>query len=133
SAVPQVLATLERTHNPDNVVRAVQWAHELGLATSLDLIYGTPGESLANWQTSLDTAIALNPGHISAYALVIESCTRMGAQLRRGEIAAVDLDAQADMYEAADAALAAAGYSWYEVSNWSKTADERCRHNIAYW
>ncbi len=133
SAVPQVLATLERTHNPDNVVRAVQWAHELGLATSLDLIYGTPGESLADWQTSLETAVALNPGHISAYALVIEPGTRMGAQLRRGEIAAVDLDTQADMYEAADAALSAAGYSWYEVSNWSKTADERCRHNIAYW
>ena len=133
SAVPHVLATLERTHNPDNVARAIEWAREAGLAASLDLIYGTPGESLADWQRSLDAAIALNPGHISAYALVIEHGTKMGAQLRRGEIAAVDLDTQADMYEAADAALTAAGYSWYEVSNWSKTPAERCRHNLAYW
>ncbi|WP_061962385.1 radical SAM family heme chaperone HemW [Demequina flava] len=133
SAVPHVLATLERTHNPDNVARAVQWAREAGLAVSLDLIYGTPGESLADWETSLDAAIALEPDHVSAYALVIESGTRMGSQLRRGEIEAVDLDTQADMYEAADAKLSAAGYGWYEVSNWAKTDDQRCRHNIAYW
>jgi len=133
SAVPHVLATLERTHNPDNVALAVEWAHAAGLATSVDLIYGTPGESLADWQRSLDAAIALEPGHISAYALVIEPGTKMGAQLRRGEVAPTDPDAQADMYEAADAALAAAGYSWYEVSNWSKTPAERCSHNLAYW
>jgi oxygen-independent coproporphyrinogen-3 oxidase len=133
SAVPHVLATLERTHNPDNVARAVEWAHEAGLATSVDLIYGTPGESLEDWQRSLDAAIALEPGHISAYALVIEPGTKMGAQLRRGEIAATDPDTQADMYEAADAALSAAGYAWYEVSNWSKSRQERCRHNMAYW
>ncbi|MGC4174952.1 radical SAM family heme chaperone HemW [Demequina sp.] len=133
SAVPHVLATLERTHNPDNVARAVAWAHEAGLVTSVDLIYGTPGESLDDWQRSLDAAIALEPGHISAYALVIEPGTKMGAQLRRGEVAPTDPDTQADMYEAADAALSAAGYSWYEVSNWSKTHAERCRHNMAYW
>lgn len=133
SAVPHVLSTLERTHNPQNVARAVEWAHEAGLATSVDLIYGTPGESLADWEASLDAAIALAPGHISAYALVIEPGTRMGVQLRRGEIAATDPDTQADMYEMADARLAAAGYAWYEVSNWSRTPAERCRHNIAYW
>jgi oxygen-independent coproporphyrinogen-3 oxidase len=133
SAVPHVLATLERTHNPEYVARAVGWAHELGLATSVDLIYGTPGESLEDWQRSLDAAIALEPGHISAYALVIEPGTKMGAQLRRGEVAPTDPDTQAEMYEAADAALSAAGYSWYEVSNWSKSREERCRHNMAYW
>jgi putative oxygen-independent coproporphyrinogen III oxidase len=133
SAVPHVLATLERTHNPQNVALAVGWAHEAGLATSVDLIYGTPGESLDDWQRSLDAAIALEPGHISAYALVIEPGTKMGAQLRRGDVAPTDPDTQADMYEAADAALSAAGYEWYEVSNWSRTRDERCRHNIAYW
>ena len=133
SAVPHVLATLERTHRPENVGRAVAWAREAGLAVSLDLIYGTPGESLEDWHASLDTAIALEPDHISAYALVIEPGTRMGRQLRSGEIEAVDLDTQADMYEAADARLAAAGYAWYEVSNWAREPDQRCRHNIAYW
>ena len=133
SAVPHVLATLERTHNPANVVRAVGWAREAGLAVSLDLIYGTPGESLDDWRTSLDTAIALAPDHVSAYSLVIEPATRMGGQLRRGEIAPTDSDTQADMYEAADDALAAAGYSWYEVSNWALTPADACQHNLAYW
>ncbi|MFV0633292.1 radical SAM family heme chaperone HemW [Demequina sp.] len=133
SAVPHVLATLERTHRPENVARAVGWAREAGLAVSLDLIYGTPGESLADWHASLDAAIALQPDHVSAYALVIEPGTRMGRQLRSGEIDPVDLDTQADMYEAADARLTAAGYGWYEVSNWARTPDQACRHNIAYW
>ncbi|NYI41058.1 radical SAM family heme chaperone HemW [Demequina lutea] len=133
SAVPHVLATLERTHNPANVERAVGWAREAGLAVSLDLIYGTPGESLADWRTSLDTAIALAPDHVSAYSLVIEPATRMGGQLRRGEIAPTDPDTQADMYEAADDALAAAGYAWYEVSNWARTPADACQHNLAYW
>ncbi len=133
SAVPHVLATLERTHNPANVELAVGWAREAGLAVSLDLIYGTPGESLADWRTSLDAAIALAPDHVSAYSLVIEPATRMGGQLRRGEIAPTDPDTQADMYEAADDVLTAAGYSWYEVSNWARTRADACRHNLAYW
>jgi len=133
SAVPHVLATLERTHNPANVELAVGWAREAGLAVSLDLIYGTPGESLDDWRTSLDTAISLAPDHVSAYSLVIEPATRMGGQLRRGEIAPTDPDAQADMYEAADDTLTAAGYSWYEVSNWARTPADACRHNLAYW
>ncbi|MFW2514595.1 radical SAM family heme chaperone HemW [Demequina sp. SO4-13] len=133
SAVPHVLATLDRTHRPENVERAVTWAKEAGLATSLDLIYGTPGESLVDWEASLDAAIALRPDHVSAYALVIEPGTRMGMQLRRGEIEAVDPDTQADMYEAADARLTEAGYAWYEVSNWARTPSDACRHNIAYW
>ena len=133
SAVPHVLATLERTHNPANVERAVAWARDAGLAVSLDLIYGTPGESLADWRASVDAAIALAPNHISAYSLVIEPGTRMGGQLRRGEIATTDPDTQADMYEAADDALAAAGYAWYEVSNWARTPADACRHNLAYW
>jgi putative oxygen-independent coproporphyrinogen III oxidase len=133
SAVPHVLATLERTHRPENVARAVGWARDAGLAVSLDLIYGTPGESLADWEASLDAAIALEPDHISAYALVIEPGTRMGRQLRAGEIDAVDLDTQADMYEAADARLSEAGYAWYEVSNWAREPQQRCRHNVAYW
>ncbi|WNM25474.1 radical SAM family heme chaperone HemW [Demequina capsici] len=133
SAVPHVLAVLERTHDPDNVARAVGWAREAGLAVSVDLIYGTPGESLADWERSVDAAIALEPDHLSAYALVIEPGTRMGAQLKRGLIEPVDPDTQADMYELADARFAAAGYAWYEVSNWARGAEHACRHNIAYW
>lgn len=133
SAVPHVLATLERTHNPDNVAKAVGYARQAGLAVSLDLIYGTPGESLADWNASLDAAIALAPDHVSAYALVIEPATKMGGQLRRGEVEPVDLDTQADMYEAAESRLAEAGYAWYEVSNWARVPEQECRHNLAYW
>ena len=133
SVVPHVLATLERTHRPENVALAVEGARAAGLGVSVDLIYGTPGESLADWEASVDAGLALAPDHLSAYALVIEPGTRMGAQLRRGEVAATDPDVQADMYELADDRLAAAGYSWYEVSNWARTDADRCRHNIAYW
>ncbi|WP_296667404.1 radical SAM family heme chaperone HemW [Demequina sp.] len=133
SAVPQVLATLDRTHDPANVERAVAAAREAGLHVSLDLIYGTPGESLEDWRVSLETAIGLRPDHVSAYALVIEPATRMGAQLRRGEIAPTDPDSQAEMYELADTLLGEAGYSWYEVSNWAREPADRCRHNLAYW
>ncbi len=133
SAVPHVLRTLDRTHDPENVARAIVRAKDAGLATSLDLIYGTPGESLDDWRASVERAIALEPDHLSAYALVIEPGTRMGAQLRRGEVAPVDPDVQAEMYEAADASFADAGYSWYEVSNWARTPSDACRHNVGYW
>ncbi len=133
SAVPHVLETLDRTHNPQNVALAVGWAREAGLAVSVDLIYGTPGESLDDWKASLAAAIALEPDHVSAYSLVIEPGTRMGLQLRRGMISPTNPDVQAEMYEVADEAFAAAGLSWYEVSNWSRTPTQRCRHNVAYW
>lgn len=133
SAVPHVLRTLERTHDPANVARAVAAARDAGLKVSLDLIYGTPGESLDDWRTSLDAVLELEPDHVSAYALVIEPGTRMGGQLRRGEVAATDPDMQADMYELADTMLTEAGYDWYEVSNWARTPADRCRHNVAYW
>ena len=133
SAVPHVLATLERTHNPDNVVRAVQWAREAGLSVSLDLIYGTPGESMADWMASVEAAIAAQPDHLSAYSLVIEPGTKMGAQFKRGLIPATDPDLQAHMYEAADDAFVAAGFHNYEISNWALGEAQRCKHNIAYW
>ncbi len=133
SAVPHVLATLDRTHDPARVGTAVAAARAAGLATSLDLIYGTPGESLADWRTSLESALAHEPDHVSAYALVVEEGTRMAAQVRRGELPMPDGDDEADKYELADAVLAAAGYDWYEVSNWSRTPEGRCRHNEGYW
>ena len=133
SAVPHVLATLERTHDPVNVARAVEAAKAAGLKVSVDLIYGTPGESLLDWRTSVDAAIDLAPDHISAYALVVEEGTKLGAQVRRGQVPAPQDDDEAVKYELADQTLGAAGFRWYEVSNWARTQADRCRHNEGYW
>ncbi|MDR2320810.1 MAG: radical SAM family heme chaperone HemW [Microbacterium sp.] len=139
SAVPHVLAALDRTHRPENVRTAVEAARAAGLAVSVDLIYGAPGESLEDWRSSLTTAIGLDPDHISAYALIIEDGTKLARQIRRGEVPAPDDDLQADMYELADGLLGEAGFDWYEVSNWARRsaahggADQRSRHNMAYW
>ena len=133
SAVPHVLATLDRTHAPERVPLVVRWAREAGLQVSLDLIYGTPGESQGDWQRSLDAALACEPDHLSAYALIVEPGTKLAARIRRGEVAEPDDDLHAEMYEAADAALAAAGLEWYEISNWSRSLETRSRHNLAYW
>lgn len=133
SAVPHVLAALDRTHEPANVGTAVEAARSAGLDVSLDLIYGAPGESLEDWRASLETATALAPDHISAYALIVEDGTKLARQIRRGEVPMPDDDLQADMYELADDLLAAAGYDWYEVSNWSRSHAHRSRHNLAYW
>jgi coproporphyrinogen III oxidase-like Fe-S oxidoreductase len=133
SAVPHVLRTLDRTHDPERVPLVVGWARDAGLAVSLDLIYGTPGESLDDWRRSLDTVLALGPDHVSAYALIVEEGTALARRIRSGELPAPDDDLQADMYDLADEALEAAGYAWYEVSNWSRDAATRSRHNLAYW
>lgn len=133
SAVPSVLAVLERGHDPERVPDVVRWAREAGLTVSLDLIYGTPGESPTDWRASLDAALACEPDHISAYALVVEDGTRLAAQVRRGRLPAPDDDDLADKYELADAVLAASGFSWYEVSNWARTPGDSCRHNLGYW
>ena len=117
---PHVLATLDRTHRPENVATAVRAARDAGFdQVSLDLIYGTAGESAEDWQASLDTALELEPDHLSAYALVVEDGTRLAGQVRRGEVPAPDDDDLADKYAQADATLAAGGLSWYEVSNWA--------------
>ncbi|MFS6530895.1 radical SAM family heme chaperone HemW [Microbacterium aurugineum] len=133
SAVPHVLAALDRTHRPENVRTAVAAAKDAGLAVSVDLIYGAPGESLADWEASLDAALALEPDHISAYALIIEDGTKLARQIRRGEVPTPDDDLQADMYELADVRLGAGGFDWYEVSNFARTPERRSRHNLAYW
>lgn len=133
SSVPHVLAALDRTHNPENVATAVRSARDAGLAVSLDLIYGAPGESLADWTQSLETALSHDPDHVSAYALIVEEGTPLHRRIRRGELAAPDDDLQADMYETADALLGSAGYDWYEVSNWARTPENRSRHNLNYW
>jgi oxygen-independent coproporphyrinogen-3 oxidase len=133
SAVPHVLATLERTHDPERIPLVVEWARAAGLQVSLDLIYGTPGETADDWQRSLDLAIAQRPDHISAYALIVEPGTKLARQITRGEVPAPDDDLAADLYEQADRTLDAAGFRWYEVSNWATDAAHRSRHNLAYW
>jgi oxygen-independent coproporphyrinogen-3 oxidase len=133
SAVPHVLAVLDRTHNPENVIKATTWAREVGFEqVSADLIYGAPGESLKDWETTIDAALALPITHISAYALIVESGTKLAAQVKRGEVIIPEDDQTADKYLMADEKFRKAGFNWYELSNWSKPEGE-CRHNMAYW
>ena len=134
SAVPHVLATLDRTHDPARVPDAVRWAREAGFEqVSVDLIYGTPGESVDDWSASLDHALGLEPDHVSAYALIIEQGTALARRIARGEVAAPDDDAMADKYLMADDVLTSAGLGWYELSNWARDDAARCRHNLLYW
>ena len=133
SSAKNVLQVLDRTHNPANVLTSVEILEKAGFGNfSLDLIYGTPGESLEDWSNTLKDAIAINPPHISAYSLVIEPGTKMGSQLSRGEIKAVSDDDAADKYQLAEKMLTENGYSWYEISNWAKENNE-CQHNLNYW
>lgn len=134
SAVPHVLAVLDRVHEPGRPEQCIAWARAAGFdRLSLDLIYGTPGESDADWQASLDAAVGAGPDHISAYSLIIEDGTRLAARIRRGELPAPDDDVLADRYLMADDRLAAAGLAWYEVSNWAAGPGSQCRHNQLYW
>jgi putative oxygen-independent coproporphyrinogen III oxidase len=134
SAAPHVLAVLERAHTPG---RAMAAAHQAGAAgfehVSLDLILGTPGERDEDAAASLDAALSAPVDHVSVYGLILEPGTRLTRRVRRGELAAPDDDATARRYEAADAALAARGLAWYELSNWAAGEDARCRHNLGYW
>src|SRR5713101_7200253 len=128
-----VLAALGRTHDPANVERAMGWARDAGFTRiNLDLIYGTPGERVADWEATLEAALALGPSHVSAYALTVEAGTPLARAVAAGDRSAPDDDDQADKYEIADDRLRAAGFGWYEVSNWSQPGDE-CRHNLLYW
>jgi len=133
SAVPEVLKVLERTHNPENVAINVQRAKSVGLQTSVDLIYGTPSESLDDWRISLESAIAMNTDHISAYSLIVEPGTKLARQIKSGEVSVPDESLHADMYELAEELLTQAGFSNYEVSNWAKREDLESKHNVAYW
>jgi len=134
SSVSHVLRVLDRTHDPERVPQVVSWAREAGFEkVSLDLIYGTPGESLADWQASLGAALACEPDHVSAYALIVEDGTQLARRVRRGEVPMTDDDDLADKYLLADETLGRAGFGWYEVSNWARSRDQWCRHNLLYW
>ena len=133
SAKTHVLATLDRTHNPDRVSEVVNEAIEAGFEhVSLDLIYGVPGESIEDWKESVTAALSLPIDHLSAYALIVEEGTKLGAQVRRGDVVMPPDDETADKYLLVDELATKAGMDWYEVSNWSLTGGE-ARHNIAYW
>ena len=133
SAKTHVLATLDRTHNPARVSEVVNEAIEAGFEhVSLDLIYGVPGESIDDWKESVTAALSLPIDHLSAYALIVEEGTKLGAQVRRGDVVMPPDDESADKYLLVDELATKAGMDWYEVSNWSLTGGE-ARHNIAYW
>lgn len=129
SMVPTVLGSLGRTHDPDNVAVAVAAIRSRGFASfNLDLIYGAAGETLADWSRTVDAALALDPPHVSAYGLTVESGTALAADPARHP----DDDDQADKYELVTARMAEAGLEWYEISNWARPG-HRCRHNLGYW
>ncbi|MFP1714083.1 radical SAM family heme chaperone HemW [Gardnerella vaginalis] len=132
SAVPHVLKTLDRTHTPENVERGVKAADACGLRSSVDLIYGAPGESLDDWRKSVEMALSLGVNHVSAYALTVEPRTKMGRQIAAGTIHAPDDDDEAAKYEVADEFFNSAGLKWYEISNWARTGFES-QHNLGYW
>lgn len=133
SSAQSVLRVLDRTHRPGRALEAVREAQAVGFDNvNVDLIFGTPGETDDDLRRTLDDVLSLGVQHVSAYALIVEEGTRLARQIQRGEIPAPDDDVQADRYERIDDVLHAAGYGWYEVSNWALPGRE-CRHNLAYW
>jgi len=124
-----VLQSLGRTHDPDNVVRAIDAARNQGIENfNLDIIYGAHGETVADWAVTVERVVALQPDHVSAYGLTVEPGTPLADAPDRYP----DDDLQADMYEVADISLSAAGLDNYEISNWARPGYE-CRHNLLYW
>lgn len=129
SMVGHVLRSLGRSHDAANVERAVSMARAAGiLNVNLDLMYGAAGESTGDWETSLRSALALGPTHVSAYGLTVEAGTPLAEDPARHP----DDDEQADKYVVADEMLTAAGLLNYEISNWAQPGRE-CRHNMVYW
>jgi oxygen-independent coproporphyrinogen-3 oxidase len=134
SFVDSELRALGRIHSASEAIRAFQAVRQAGFdGLSLDLLYGLPGQQLASWQTSLGQAIALHPNHLSLYALTLEEATPLAAAISRGRLPAPDPDLAADMYELAQAMLADAGFLHYEISNWARSSEWICQHNLTYW
>lgn len=128
SMVPHVLASLGRTHDPENVRSAMAQARAVGLRVNLDLIYGAVGESVDDWRRTVDAVLELDPGHVSAYALTVEANTPLAADASRHP----DDDDEAEKYTLVDQLLNDSGYANYEISNWAKPGNES-RHNLLYW
>ncbi|WP_408926050.1 radical SAM family heme chaperone HemW [Corynebacterium sp. YSMAA1_1_F7] len=133
SAVGHVLKVLERQHTPGRPIEATREAKQAGFEhINLDVIYGTPTETDDDLRRTLDAVLEADVDHVSAYSLIVEDGTAMARKVRRGELPAPDEDTLADRYDAIDARLRQAGFSWYEVSNWAKPGGE-CQHNLIYW
>jgi len=126
---PKVLATLERVHDPEKVAPILKAASDLGLESSLDLIYGAPNESIDSWRRTIETAVSMGTGHISAYSLIVEPGTKLARQIKIGELPETDDDLDAEKFEIADRLFEANGLPWYEIANWGKPS----KHNHAYW
>jgi oxygen-independent coproporphyrinogen-3 oxidase len=134
SVAPHVLRVLERRHTPGRAVEAAREAAAAGIAhVNLDLIYATPGETTDDLRASVEAALAAGVDHVSAYSLIVEDGTALSRRVARGELPAPDDDVAAERYELVDDLLTAAGLHWYEVSNWARTPEARCRHNLGYW
>jgi putative oxygen-independent coproporphyrinogen III oxidase len=134
SAVPRVLAVLEREHSPGRPQQAVAEARAAGFEqVGLDLIYGTPGETADDWRRSLDAALSAEPDHLSLYSLIVEPGTRMAARVRRGELAVPAEEVVVDRFQTAERVLAGAGMAWYETCSWATGEAAWCRHNLGYW
>lgn len=133
SSSKKVLQILDRTHDISNIEKSARLLKKHGLTNfSFDLIYGTPGESMNEFQESIEFALSLYPTHLSAYSLVIEPGTKMGNDLKINKIQNVNDDIAADKYLLADEILEKHGFSWYEISNWSLN-NLYSRHNLNYW
>lgn len=131
---PRHLKTLERWHEPANVGRSIDILRAAGIGNiNLDLIFGVPGQSVDDWLTDLDAALALQPSHLSCYGLMYEHNTPLTKRMQAGEITPVDQDVEAAMYDATIDRLAAAGFEQYEISNWARNTSLGCRHNLLYW
>jgi oxygen-independent coproporphyrinogen-3 oxidase len=129
---PEALRVLERDHRPADVPRAVEAVRRRVAQVSLDLIFGVPGQGLADWEADLRAALALGPDHLSTYGLTYEKGTRLWKQRRRGEVRPLDEEAERAQYELAMDVLAAAGFEHYEISSFARPG-RRCRHNQMYW
>ncbi|OJY46912.1 MAG: coproporphyrinogen III oxidase [Pseudonocardia sp. 73-21] len=134
SAAQHVLAVLDRRHTPGRAVAAAKEARAAGLEhVNLDLIYATPGETDDDLRSSLDAVLDAGVDHVSAYSLIVEDGTALARRVARGELPAPDDDVAATRYEMIDDRLSEAGLGWYEVSNWARSDDAACRHNLGYW
>lgn len=133
STNPQVLRTLNRAHDSLQVPRVIQSARDAGLEVGIDLIFGTPGETVEQWQQTVRDVLEWQPDHVSAYSFIVDPGTALAGRIERGELPGIDDDLQADMYSAADEALSAAGYEWYEICHWAKRPSLQSVHNRSYW
>ena len=128
-----LLQLLGRRHSATGAIEAFETARAAGFGNvNLDLMYGLPHQSLAQWEDTIERLASLSPEHISLYALTLEEGTPMRVWAEQGKIPEPDPDLAADMYALARRVLAASGYRHYEISNWAQPG-QKSRHNLIYW